>query len=36
MLDDLLKDGRIELVPHVLSVAFGQDEVGVAKDTEMA
>ena len=36
MLDDLLKDGRIELVSHVLSVAFGQDEIGVAQDPEMA
>ena len=36
MLDDLLKNGRVELVPHVLSVALCQDEVGIAKDAEMS
>ena len=36
MLDDLLKDGRVQLVPHVLSVALGQHEVGVAEDAEVS
>jgi hypothetical protein len=36
MFDDLLKNGRVQLVSHVLSVAFRQDKVGIAKDAEMS
>jgi hypothetical protein len=36
VLDDLLKNGRVELVPYVLSIALCQDEVGIAKDAEMS
>jgi hypothetical protein len=36
VLDDLLKDGRVQLVPNVLPVAFCQDEVGIAKDAEVS
>ena len=36
MLDDLLKNGRVELVPYVLSVALCQHEVGIAKDAEVS
>src|SRR4029450_6160765 len=36
MLDDLLKDCRVELVANVLAVALGQHEIGVAKDTEVS
>jgi hypothetical protein len=35
MLDDLVEDGRVQLVPDTLSIALGQYEVGVAKDTEV-
>jgi len=36
VLDDLLKNGRVQLVPHVLSVALRQDEVGIAQDAEVS
>jgi len=36
VVDDLLKNRRVELVSHVLSVALRQDEVGIAKDAEVS
>jgi len=36
MLDDLLKNGRVQLVPYVLPVALCEDEVGIAKNAEMS
>src|SRR5688572_31342631 len=35
VLDDFLKDRRVQLVAHVLPISFGQHEVGVAKDAEV-
>ena len=35
MLDDFLEDSRVQLVAHVLSVALGEHEVGVAEDAEV-
>jgi hypothetical protein len=36
VLDELVKDRRVELVAHLLPISLGQDELGVAENAEVA